>query len=258
MGQAMCKDVPYLSQCCGPTEDPNNEVRTEVPSYNGVTIGNSTLPLSGGGPDPYNNSVNQGSFAPQTGGDDFGAVPMPPPNMPQGGGGGGFGGGAGLTEDMILSDLASSEEKAYMEAFNTFNGGQPVPLDNAGLRSFLSDNASCDDIEIALLQAMDDTMNIQLYTFLELLRNNSLSETQIIGTFTQLSSDGTQLAAEETRNGLVMLCSSMMQQNFTDNRWDGILNMVMMDAGQTVDSEQWMRYGKTVARFIRLFQFCGL
>jgi len=253
----MCKDVPYLSQCCGPTEDPNNEVRTEVPSYNGVTIGNSQIPLSGS-PAPYNNSYNQGSFAPQTGGDDFGAVPMPPPSMPPGGGGGGYGGGAGLTEDAILSDLASSEEKAYQDAFNAFNGGQPVPLDNAAMRSFIDTNASCDDVEIALLQAMDDTMTVQFYTFLELLRNNSMADTEIIGAFTQLSSDGVQLSAEETRNGLVMLSSSMMQRNFTDNRWDAILNMVMMDAGPTVDMEQWMRYAKTVARFIRLFQFCGL
>jgi len=223
-----------------PSEDPNTEQRVEVPAYNGVGV------TGGPGPSPYNDAA----YAPQQQyrGDDYGAVPMPPP---------GGGGNLGLTEDAILSDLASAEQQAYDPVFNSFANGAPVPADSQPMRTFLMDNSSCDDIEISLLQSVNDDMQIDSVAFLELLRNNAIPETAILGQFTQLSPDGQALAAEECRTGLTML-GMAMNVNFTNERWDSILNMVMMDAGASVMMEDWMRYAKTVARFVRLFQFVGI
>merc|ERR1719506_557212 len=158
---------------------------------------------------------NAASFpAEQSADNDFANVPMPPPN-PMGGAsdaGGAPAGGAsgvgvaGLTEDQILSDLPSAEQKAYQEAFITFAGGSPAPLDNQQMRSFLANNASIDDIDVTLLQAMNqDSMSIDLNCFLELLRNNAMSDGDAIGQFTQLSQDGVSLASEECRTGLTMM-----------------------------------------------------
>jgi len=260
MGAEACKEMGIFP-CCMPSEDPGLEVRTDVPSYNG----NAGLP-NNSGPAPYAGGAQSGAFSPQqqggSGADEF---IMPPPPSGSGqyvvgnpSGGRAPGGGAGLTEDAILSDLSSAEMKAYQDVFASFANGGPVPLDNQNMRAFLNDNACIDDMEIALLQAMNDNMSVEMGSFLELLRNNSLTDGDCIGQFTQLSADGQQLASEECRTGLTMMGMDKFQANFSNDRWDAILNMVMMDAGPSVDMEQWMRYAKTVARFIRLFKYCGL
>lgn len=168
------------------------------------------------------------------------------------------GAGAGLTADAILSDLEGAEMKAYQDAFVSFAGGGPVPLDNQQMRDFVSTNASLDDMEMELMKVMNDSMQVEMGAFLQLLQMNSISDGDAIGQFHALSADGNQLAAEECRTGLTMLGMDKFQVNYAEDRWDSILNMVMMDAGPSVPLEQWMVYCKMVARYIRLFTYCGV
>jgi len=245
-----CKELG-MPCCMGSPEDPGTEVRTEVPTYAG---------LAGPAAPPYE-SRSPGFAPPSTGADDNAPIFVPSPTG--GGGGGGIPGtgspgGAGVSADAILSDLESAEMKAYQEAFISFAGGGPVPLDNAQMRQFLMDNAAIDDIEITLLGAMNDSMQLEMGGFLDLLRNNSMSDGDIIGQFGAFSTDGEQLAAEECRNGLTMIGMQKFGVTYSDDRWDSILNMVMMDAGPSVQLEGWMMYCKVVARYIRLFQYCNV
>jgi len=244
--------------CCATPEDPGLEVRTEVPSYAGMPVA-SPPPYSGGSSAQGNSSP----FAPpmQQGGDPYAPVMVPNPVSPSngGGGGGGYGGGgAGLSADAILSDLDGAEMKAYQDAYVSFGGGSPVPLDNAQMRDFLQQNAAIEDIDVVLLQAMNDNMQVEMGAFISVLQTNAMGDGDAIGQFSSLSTDGEQLAAEECRTGLTMMGMDRFAVNYNDDRWDGILNMVMMDAGPTVNLEQWIRYCKTVARYIRLFKYCGV
>lgn len=236
------------------------EVRTEVPSYSTPYPGGSS---SAQQPQYNSGPPNSSPFAPQIGGagDDF--APMAPPPGPggaggQGYGGGGGGGGAGLSADAILSDLDGAEMKAYQEAFLSFAGGAPVPLDNSQMREFLMNNGAFDDIEIELLNVMNQDMQLEMGAMLQLLQSHSISDGDAIGQFNMLSADGQTLAAEECRTGLTMMSIDKFNVNFPEDRMDSILNMVMMDAGPSVPLEQWMGYAKMVARYIRLFVYCGL
>jgi hypothetical protein len=255
MGVAMCKDIGL--PCCGSAEDPGHEVRTEIPSYsvsaNGYGLPNNAPPsYSGVVPNPFAQPMS----------DDYGQVQYAPP--PPGGGSSppmaGGGGGAGLTVDTILSDLDAAEMKAYQDAFVNFAGGSPVGLDNDQMRGFLMNNGTFDDIDMDMMKVMNgETMEIDLGAFLELLRTHSVSDGDAIGQFTMLSQDpDSPLAAEECRTGLTMMGMQKFGVNYEEDRWDSILNMVMMDAGPTVALEQWMVYCKQVARYIRLFNYCGL
>jgi len=253
-------NVPTVcAPCCGVAEDPGTEVRTEVPSYQGLDA-NRAMPA------PYGNAPDasyQNSSPPLQQADEYAPVMVPPAPMSPGGNpggqrGGGGGAGVGLTADAILSDLDGAEMKAYQDAFVGFGDGSPVPLDNAPMREFLQQNGDYADIEMDLLQAMNDSMQVEMGAFLQMIQSHAISQEAAIGQFTVLSQDGNTLASEECRTGLTMMGMDRFSVNYANDRWDNILNMVMMDAGPSVDMEQWIRYAQTVARYIRLFQYCNV
>mmetsp|Transcript_92247 Transcript_92247/g.145850 ORF Transcript_92247/g.145850 Transcript_92247/m.145850 type:complete len:249 (+) Transcript_92247:71-817(+) len=247
MGAGQCKDVGILCGCM--SGDPA-EVQTEVPVYGGYTYSTSQAHPSPFSPQP------EGGLA------TVGVVIPPPANdesfAPSGSGRGGVGaGGVTLSFDVILSDLEAAEAKAYEAAFNSFAGGAPVPLDNAQCREFLLTNGSFEDLEIDLLQVATETMTLDISGFLRLLRLRPLSEQDIYGQFSAFSADGTSLASEECRTGLMLMCQDKLAAHFSDEQWDRMLFMVLMDADPVISVDQWIEYAKKIARYVRLVQYCG-
>lgn len=264
MGGAQCKDIGVMCGCV--SEEPSFEVRTEVPIYSGggafsppvdqyAAQISLPVPTAGQGGPPTVTAATINSSAANT------APEAPPPPAASANSSGG-GGDNKLVFDKILSDLEGSEMKVYGDvfaSFNRFHPGDPVGLDDQGCREFLQMNGSFDDLDMAMLQAANsETMMLDLGGVVQLLRNNSLADGEILGQFSMLSSDGMSLSSEECRTGLILMAQEKLNERcFADDQWDCILTMVMMDAGPSVSMEDWMRYAKTVSRYVRLVQYCS-
>lgn len=245
MGVSQCKDIGVM---CGCVTGDTAEGANEMPIYGGLSYSTSQAH-----PSPFSPPEGQPYVGAHSSYDDsYTGIPPSPP--------GGYeapAGGSGLSFDAILSNLEAAEAKAYEGAFNSFAGGGPVPLDNDQCRGFLMANGSFDDLEMDLLTVATENMTLDLSGFLRILRLRPISDQDIYGQFSAFSSDGTSLASEECRTGLTLMCQDRLAATFDDERWDCILTMVMMDAPPSVSIDEWMLYAKSVARYVRLIQYCG-
>jgi hypothetical protein len=164
-----------------------------------------------------------------------------------------------VTPDDILSNLEGSEEVLYGEAFSMFPGGRNgfVGLDSAAMRDFICTNSavSMEDIDMELLKVASPDEGITRDAFLHMLREFPVPEGESISHFLGLSSDGESLAAEECRTGLLLFAQQKLSSNFSDDRWDCILNTVMWDAGMRVMMDQWLSYCKLTGRMVRVLRY---
>mmetsp|Transcript_56433 Transcript_56433/g.98329 ORF Transcript_56433/g.98329 Transcript_56433/m.98329 type:complete len:276 (+) Transcript_56433:74-901(+) len=167
-----------------------------------------------------------------------------------------------VSVDDILSNLEGSEEVLYGDAFSSFPGGATnfVTLDCMPMRDFLVTNSciSMDDVDMELLKVASTDDGLSRDGFLHLLREFAVSDSDSLGQFMGLSSNGESLAAEECRSGLLLFCQQKLSTNFSDDRWDCIFNAILWDAGITVDMEKWCIYCKTTARMVRLLRYAQL
>jgi len=164
-----------------------------------------------------------------------------------------------VTVEDILSDLESSEETLYGEAFAMFPGGLSgfVGLDSAGMRDFLCTNSaiSMDTVDMELLIQASTDEGLSGSGFVHLLREFSVSDSESIAHFLGLSSNGETLTSEECRTALLLFGQQKLAGNFTDERWETILDTVMWDASMTVTMEQWISYCKLIGRILRLLRY---
>lgn len=164
-----------------------------------------------------------------------------------------------VTADDILSNLEGAETTLYGEAFAMFPGGQNgfVGLDCAAMRDFICTNSAINmgDIDMELLKVASPDEGLNCTAFLHLLREHPVTEGESISQFLGLSPDGETLASEECRSGLMLFAQQKLSTNFTDDRWECILNTVMWDAGVSVLMEQWISYCKSTARIVRLLRY---
>lgn len=218
--------------CCAPTDADNGELHTPtVQQAYGSPTRDASVPSLGG------SAARTASASPAAS---------------SGGGVVGF--------DLILSDLDSAEQLAYGEAFaklDTHHIGC-VALDNAGLREFIKANSwICEsdlDVELLKVGSLDDG-GLSLPNFLQLLRENALSDTVGIEAFLGASSDGVTITAQDCRSHLLMLAQRRLHAQFGEDQWDRIFNTVMMDADVVVPMEQWITYSNQVARIVRLARY---
>mmetsp|Transcript_139604 Transcript_139604/g.246501 ORF Transcript_139604/g.246501 Transcript_139604/m.246501 type:complete len:275 (-) Transcript_139604:129-953(-) len=170
--------------------------------------------------------------------------------------------GREVSADDILSNLEGSEEVLYGDAFSSFPGGATsfVTLDCLPMRDFLVTNSciSMDDLDLELLKVAQTDDGLSRDGFLQLLREFAVSDSDSLGQFMGLSSNGESLAADECRSGLLLFCQQKLSTNFSDDRWDCIFNAILWDAGITVDMEKWCIYCKTTARMVRLLRYAQL
>lgn len=164
-----------------------------------------------------------------------------------------------VTDDDVLSNLEGAEEALYGEAFSMFPGGRNgvVGLDSAAMRDFLCTSSciSMEDIDIELLKVAAPDEGLTRDAFLHMLREFPVSEGDAIFQFLGLSSDGESLVSEECRTGLLLFAQQKLSSNFSEERWECILNTVMWDASVSVSMEQWLSYCKLTGRIVRLLRY---
>lgn len=167
--------------------------------------------------------------------------------------------GHGLTMDHVLSDLDGCEERVYGEAFRDITGGAPVGHDHEGVREFLVGHSalSNDNLDLMLFSLVPDPP-LTAEGFLRVLRECPCLDEDCLTQFMGLSSDGENVASDECRSGLVVFAQQHLSTNFSEERWDCVLNMVMMDADVLVSMEAYIRYCKLVGRTARLVGYCQL
>jgi len=164
-----------------------------------------------------------------------------------------------VTPDDILSNLEGSEEVLYGDAFSMFPGGRNgvVGLDSAAMRDFICTNSaiSMQDIDMELLKIVSPEEGMTRDAFLHMLREFPVPEGESISHFLGLSADGESLAADECRTGLLLFAQQKLSSNFSEERWDCILNTVMWDAGMRVSMDQWLSYCKSIGRIVRVLRY---
>jgi len=165
-----------------------------------------------------------------------------------------------VSADDILSNLEGSEEVMYGDVFSSFPGGLDgkVGLDCMAMRDFICTNSavSMEDIDMELIKvAGQDDMMLSRHGFLHLLRDFSVSDSDVISHFMGLSADSESLSSEECRSGLLLFAQQKLHADYSDSRWECIFNTVMWDAGIAVSMEQFMNYAKQTGRIARLLRF---
>jgi hypothetical protein len=167
-----------------------------------------------------------------------------------------------MTADDILSNLDGCEDILYGEAFAMFLGSTRgfVGLDCNTMRDFICTNSilSMADIDMELLKVASPDEGLSRFGFMLMLREFPISESDAISHFLGLSPDGDTLVSEECRSGLLLFAQEKLPTNFTDERWDCILNTIMWDAGMIVTMDQWLSYCKLMGRMVRLLRYAQI
>lgn len=287
MGQQFsneCYCQETFLQLCAP-EDPKKEEQNTLPGYETHPVpGYPSSTMSEGQVDPSSQNFAMNVMMRQGGGFDltseeraFVSAPPPqdgqnavyiPPPSPSGGTppprspkpqAGGSPSRRDVTPDDILSNLEGSEEVLYGDAFAMFPGGGTgyVGLDSGAMRDFICTNSaiSMQDVDLELLKVASPEEGLTQFAFLQLLRENPISEGDAISHFLGMSSDGENLVADECRSGLLLFAQQKLSGNFNEERWECILNTVMWDAGVMVPMEQWLSYCKLTGRMVRLLRY---
>lgn len=172
--------------------------------------------------------------------------------------------GAGSVDlQRVLEDLEGSEEQVYGDAFSSIAGGATsLTPDHALLREFIATNTALpqDDLETALLTSASasDAFVIDKRAFVQLLRDNAISENACLEQFVGMTSDGETITSEECRSGLLYLIQQQLASSFSDQRSELLFDTVMVSAGITVSMEQWVVFSKTLARMVRLLRYAQL
>jgi hypothetical protein len=166
--------------------------------------------------------------------------------------------GCAMSQDDIISNLEDAEYVVYGQAFSMLaNGGSGrVGLDFMAMREFLLNNTAItmEDIDIELLKVASPDEGIGREGFLDLLREFPVSEADSLAHFMDLSGNGESMASEECRTGLLLFGQQKLRGNFSEDKWERILNTIMWDAGVEVAMDQWLVYSKLIARMVRLSQ----
>lgn len=164
-----------------------------------------------------------------------------------------------VTVDDILSNLEGAEEILYGGAFAKLAGQRmhTIGLDAPAMRDFVCTNSalSMENIDVELLRVSSPDEGLSREWFLVLLREFTISDSDSITHFLGISADGETLLAEECRSGLLFFAQQKLSANFSDDRWECILNSVMWDADITVKMEQWMKYCTIMSRMVRLMRY---
>lgn len=196
---------------------------------------------------------------------DGGYLPPPPPEpvgfapAPVGGGGG----GRGVTIEAILDNLDHEEEKAYGAAFDSFSGGAAsVELSNDGMREFISRNnaLSMEDVEMAMLMTIgeDIEMGINRDKFITLIRKTAIKDEEVLNQYQCLVTGDAELTSPECRSGLLAFATSKLGMNFSEERWEAVLDSVMKSAGITISMENWLEFCGVLARICRLVRHLNM
>jgi len=287
MGQAVsseCTCQDGLFTMCGP-QDPNAEAETTLraqPNPSAYPSASQVAPSYPGGSDGPTFAVDpalrqdgvssfpyeEGGFIAPPPAEDFrGGVPAPAPMPSQGAArydpfpsSSPAAAQQEVSADDILSNLEGSEDVMYGNVFATFPGGLngKVGLDCMAMRDFICTNSavSMEDIDMELIKvAGQDDMMMSREGFLHLLRDFSVSDSDVISHFMGLSADSESLSSEECRSGLLLFAQEKLHASYSDERWECIFNTVMWDAGVTVSMEQFMNYAKQTGRIARLLRF---
>lgn len=262
------------SLCTGEQAIPEPEVRTGSP----VQLQSDFNPRSqeqAKGPDPVPQNFNTGN---RWGGDDADAtfvpppeddyIGAPPPASPAAGGGsgggggspGGGGGGATLTEDVILSDLDRAEQEVYGNGFLLFDDNNTgiVPMDHELLRAYIVQNSCFSEVDVDtefLLAGAESGVSQE--AFLIIMRKQ-FNQEDAATQFLTVSGGDEAIVAPDCRSALTIFGSQKLQVNFTDARWERILDATMWDADALVGLQKWGEYCQKVARIARMYQLGGV
>lgn len=172
--------------------------------------------------------------------------------------GGAAPGSSAISFDLLLSDLESSEQIVYGEAFAQMDtaGAGSVPLDSIPLKVLVASNTSIDEAEIdtELLKVInfDEGGGCTLQNFLQVYRENAIATNVSIEEFLAASADGVVVSASDCRSRLLLLGQRKLEAQFNEDQWDRIFNTVMMDCDVVVNMEVWIAFCSKVARIVRL------
>jgi len=167
-----------------------------------------------------------------------------------------------VTFDLVLSDLEQAEDQAWGSAFKQFDDSKrgSVQMDHVLMREFLIENSALtmDTLDTALLRLLDEDGGVDVGKFLMVLRTNAVDEGQTIEQFMNLARENDSIPSEDCRSGLHMFGTQWLQTNFSQEQWDRIFNVIMMDAGAVVPMEQWHNYSLNLGRITRLVNYCKI
>lgn len=169
-----------------------------------------------------------------------------------------------VTLEMVFGDLLRAEEVAYRPAFEVFAGGsQHASASDEMVRDFICGYSTLtrENYEERLVQDghADECGNIPREGFINIMREYSIREEDIIEHFGRVTNDNTEpLTSPDCRTALLFLCQQSLGCDFTEDRWERMFDTVMWDAEILIDLEQWRSYSKNIARMVRVMCFTKL
>jgi len=156
----------------------------------------------------------------------------------------------------ILEDVDTAELIKYMEIFETFVPAEgKVSPEDEPMRNFLQRCTSVgEELDpVIFASGAIEAGGLNLDTFLQIIRQNSMSDSRLIEEFYKVAEQDV-VPPEECRSALRSLCEQELSAQFSEDQWDGILTTVMREVGAEVPMEMWMALAKHCARITRLAQ----
>eukprot|EP00440_Ansanella_granifera_P041128 gb/GFBE01044596.1/.p1 GENE.gb/GFBE01044596.1/~~gb/GFBE01044596.1/.p1 ORF type:complete len:329 (+),score=82.00 gb/GFBE01044596.1/:1-987(+) len=181
------------------------------------------------------------------------------PKAPAGSSSSRGGPGAGAFEAM-LDDLEGAEQAAYSAAFQSLSGGQnSLQPDHEQLRNFVLIHSGVGeqdlDMELLKIASTRDDFAIDANSFVMLLREHPIADSEALNLFMNVSQDGETISAEDCRTCLLQLMNKLPETDIKEDRLERIFDTVMVTAGLSVPMEQWLGFSKTTARILRLMAY---
>mmetsp|Transcript_56321 Transcript_56321/g.150580 ORF Transcript_56321/g.150580 Transcript_56321/m.150580 type:complete len:262 (-) Transcript_56321:115-900(-) len=163
---------------------------------------------------------------------------------------------ASATFNSILAGLRRAEERFYGEAFRKMAGGREVNRDSEQIWKFIIGHSALAP------EKLDDNLPrtevLSENDFLEVLREGAADDGKGLSKFMSLSGNGESLSQEQCRAGLKSFGQQELPGNFPAERWEHVLNVVMMDTGKLVSLEQWLSCCKMTGRIAWLVKYCDV
>eukprot|EP00928_Gymnodinium_smaydae_P046457 TRINITY_DN30954_c0_g1_i1.p1 TRINITY_DN30954_c0_g1~~TRINITY_DN30954_c0_g1_i1.p1 ORF type:complete len:313 (-),score=84.47 TRINITY_DN30954_c0_g1_i1:125-1063(-) len=156
-----------------------------------------------------------------------------------------------------LSDIDAAEVEVYEPIFQSMAVDGRAPLDSLAVKRFLLKNSALtrDEIDTEILKAAEqagDDFCLALPGFLKLMRDNAINDDETFQQFVNLTNNGEDITCEDCRSGLRTVAEQKLGPRLSDDVFERVLNTVMLDAGVVVKMEQWIAYGRKMARILRL------
>merc|ERR1712113_1296871 len=111
------------------------------------------------------------------------------------------------------------------------------------------------DMELLKIASSNDAFGIDRNGFMQIIRDNAVTDGEAIEHFLGQSSNGQTMTSEDCRDGLLHALQRRLGATLTAPQNERMFDLIMADVEAEVSMEQWVALCKRAGRIVRLARF---